>query len=99
MRYFKSSSGAVFGYDAGQSHLASQAIANGWQEVTGNWPPAKTQAEIDAEQNAKAKARLVEIDIASTRSIREWLAARPDAPQFIKNHEAAAIAERAKVKP
>lgn len=61
--------------------------------------PAKVSALTAAEQTAQAKQRLVEIDIASVRAIREWLAAQPDAPQFVKNHEAAAIAERAKVKP
>ena len=44
-----------------------------------------------------AKARLAEIDLKSIRSLREWLAAREDAPEFIKTHEAEAIAERAKL--
>lgn len=60
--------------------------------------PTKTTAELDAEQTEAAKRRLKEIDDASIRSIREWLAAQPDAPQFVKNHEAAAIAERSKIK-
>lgn len=61
--------------------------------------PPKSQAEIDAEQNAIAKAALREIDIASIRSMREWIAAQPTAPAVLKNHELAAQAERAKLKP
>jgi hypothetical protein len=55
-----------------------------------------------AEQAAAAaeneiKTALTAIDLKSIRSLREWLAAQPDAPQFILDHEAAAIAERAKL--
>lgn len=44
-----------------------------------------------------AKARLAEIDLKSIRSIREWVAKQPDAPEFIKTYEAEAVAERAKL--
>lgn len=54
---------------------------------------AKTQAEI----NAEAIAELAVIDAASIRAMREYIAAKPDAPQFIKNHETAAQAARAKL--
>lgn len=97
MRYFNSPSGAVFGYDAEQAHLVAQAISNGWPEVTGNWPPAKTAADLDAEQTATAKAALLAIDLATIRALREYIAAKPDAPQILKDREAAAVAERAKL--
>jgi len=59
---------------------------------------AAYQAELDrAKADADIKARLAGIDLKSIRAMREWLAAQPDAPQFIKDHEAAAIAERAKL--
>jgi hypothetical protein len=61
--------------------------------------PPKTQAELDAEQSAIAKAALREIDIASIRSMREWIAAQPTAPAVLKNHELAVQDERAKLKP
>jgi hypothetical protein len=39
MRYFKRPANDVFGYDLTQTQLINLAIANGWQEVTGSWPP------------------------------------------------------------
>lgn len=61
-------------------------------------PPVKTPEEIAAEEQAAIKAKLVEIDIASIRSIREYIAAKADAPRILKDREAAAVAERAKLK-
>ncbi len=71
--------------------------------AAGNTPqPAQTAAEIAAEavavQNAKAKAALEAIDAASIRSIREYIASKPDAPQILKDYEAKATLERAKLK-
>lgn len=62
-------------------------------------PPVKTPEEIAAEEQAAIKAKLAEIDFASIRSIREYIAAKADAPQILKDREAAAVAERAKLKP
>lgn len=65
----------------------------------GNTPePAQTQAEMDAEANAKALVALHLIDIGSIRAIREYIAAKPDAPQVLKDREAAAAVERSKLK-
>ncbi len=71
--------------------------------AAGNTPePAQTAAEIAAEavavQNAKAKAALEAIDAASIRSIREYIAAKPDAPVFLKTQEALAVTARSKIK-
>jgi hypothetical protein len=43
------------------------------------------------------KARLAEIDLKSIRSLREWVAKQPDAPEFIKTYEAEAVTERSKL--
>lgn len=59
----------------------------------------KTQAEIDSEASALARIKLSQIDEKSIRSIREYIAAKADAPAFLKTYEAQAQAERAKVKP
>lgn len=59
-------------------------------------PVTISEMEVAA-ANDQTKARLREIDLKSIRSLREWLAAREDAPEFIKTHEAEAIAERAKL--
>ena len=56
-------------------------------------PPAPTQAEI----NAKARADLRQIDLASIRAIREYIAGRGDAPQSLRDRDAAAAIERAKI--
>lgn len=42
-------------------------------------------------------SKLREIDLASIRGIREYLAAQPDAPKIIKERETQAAAERAKL--
>ena len=51
---------------------------------------ASAAAEIES-----ATARLAAIDAASIRSIREYLAAKEDAPLYLKDYEAQATAERA----
>jgi len=56
----------------------------------------KAEQAVKGEE-AKIKASLVEIDLKSIRSLREWVVKQPDAPEFIKGHETAAIAERAKL--
>lgn len=45
-----------------------------------------------------SKINLNEIDLKSIRALREWLVNQPDAPEFIKEYEAQAIAERNKLK-
>jgi len=55
----------------------------------------RPQAELDAEFNAQVDAELQVIDAESIRSIREYVSARPDAPQILKDHEALAVTKRA----
>ena len=43
---------------------------------------------------ALAKEELKQLDLASIRSMREWMAAQPSAPQILKDHEAQAIDAR-----
>lgn len=57
----------------------------------------KTPAEIAAETSAAALRELAAIDAASIRSMREWIAAQPTAPQILKDREAAAVLARAKL--
>lgn len=61
-------------------------------------PPVPTAAEILAAENAAVKAELAALDAASIRSMREWIAAQPTAPQILKDKEAAAVAARARLK-
>lgn len=60
--------------------------------------PSKSAAELQAIETEKAKAALLEIDLASVRALREWVAAQPTAPKVIKDRETAAVLERAKIK-
>ena len=73
-----------------------------WVALGNTAAPAQTQAEIAAEAiattNAAAKAELLAIDLASIRSIREYIAAKPDAPTFPKTQEALAVTARSKIK-
>lgn len=61
--------------------------------------PPKTQAELEAENNAAALAELRAIDAASVRGLREWVASQPGAPAVLVQHEQAAQAARARLKP
>lgn len=56
------------------------------------------QARVDRETSDKAKTELASIDLASIRAIREYIVNQPDAPQILKDREAAAAIERVKVK-
>lgn len=58
-------------------------------------PYTPTQAEIDDAFNAKVDVELRELDLLSIRSLREYIATKPDAPQFIIDHEADAVTRRA----
>lgn len=52
---------------------------------------------LAVEVEARAKAKLAEIDIKSIRGLREWAAKQADAPQALKDFESLAIAEREKL--
>ena len=57
------------------------------------------RAEMKSEiVKADARAKLADIDIKCIRSLREWISQQPTAPQFVKDYEAQAQTERAKLK-
>ena len=60
---------------------------------------ARPQNELDAEFNSAVDAELREIDFQSIRSLREWVASQPGAPQWIIDKESEASAKRATRKP
>jgi len=48
MRYFKNDNNGVSGFDEtieSQIVYIDKAIAAGWEEITGNWPPKETQQQ------------------------------------------------------
>lgn len=87
--------------------LRQRAIESGYTEdaIDAQW---MTKEEIDLlrdsdpgrikqKEEQEALLSLKEIDFKSIRSIREYIAAQPDAPQYIKNYESDAQAERTKL--
>lgn len=61
--------------------------------------PAYIANREQEEINKQAKDKLMEIDIESVRSIREFLLTKfPDAPQWLKDKDAIALIERGKIK-
>ena len=47
MQYFKNTeTNEVYGYDDTQQDLINQAIANGWEDITGEWPLPPVMPEI-----------------------------------------------------
>ena len=58
-----------------------------------------TPAQVDAAASNAAKAELASIDLQSIRLIREYIAAKADAPAALKIQEAQAVMARTKVKP
>lgn len=71
--------------------------------AAGNTPqPAQTQTEIDAEkimeESAKVKIELSALDLASIPLIRTYIASKADAPQALKDLEAAADLKKVKIK-
>ena len=61
-------------------------------------PPGPTAQELEKIATIAAKVELANFDLASIRGIREYLVAKADAPQVLKDIELAAIEARKKVK-
>lgn len=83
------------------AHIANVAQLVAAKQARETAAAAAARAAYLASQegiNATAKAALVKLDLESIRSLREYIAAKPDAPQFLKDKEAAAQAERTKIK-
>ena len=57
-----------------------------------------TAQELADAESLSVKSKLLRLDIESIRDIRAYIASKPDAPQILKDKEAAAIEARVKVK-
>lgn len=82
--------------DIGHQGVPQRPSAD-YKLVDGEW--VLDDAVIKARQEEEIKAKLAEIDLKSIRSIREWVAAQANAPQYVKDFEAEAVAERVKLSP
>ncbi len=73
MRYFRNTStNAVFGYDSAEASAApliADAVAAGWPEVTGNWPP--TPVLTLAEQAGAAIMSGLTIALSGTMTLAD----------------------------
>lgn len=73
-----------------------------WITNGGAVEPFETQAEIDARVIAEANQviyqELEDLDRQSIRALREYIASLPDAPQILKDREAAATIVRRKIR-
>lgn len=72
------------------------------QDVLDNYKTLEAEYLVQQEketENAAVKAKLLDIDIKSIRSMREWVAQQATAPQYVKDFEAEAVAERVKLFP
>jgi len=66
-------------------------------ELEAVWP--EVEAQILSEQSMKeAKEKLIDLDLKSIRSIREWIVTQPNAPIYLKDYEAQAKSERERLK-
>ena len=61
MEYFKSQDGTVYGYDPlTQQELINEAIANGWVNITGSYPPRPQPPQPPtADQNKQTASGLL----------------------------------------
>lgn len=93
MEYFKNpSNNEVYGYDpADQQDLIDEAIANGWENVTGSWPPQPSPTDIQAQNKTEAVSRLQATDWAATVDITDQSFSDPylgNQPAFLQYRSA-----------
>lgn len=94
MKYFKDAGNKVYAYESDGSQ--DGVIQPGLMPISEQEAMTIAVPVIDAK--AAAMAALVAIDLASIRALREYVASKADAPQILKDREAAAVVERAKLK-
>ena len=71
MKYFKDTqANEVYGYDADQQDLIDEAIAKGWEDITGSWPPPPAPPSVD-ENKQKAMGLLSATDWVNQPDVRD----------------------------
>lgn len=80
MRLFKNpANNDVYGYDTtDQQNFIDSAIAAGWQEVTGNWPPSPTEDQLKLNCKDEAKQRLERTDYSQLPDVDATLVNRAE---------------------
>lgn len=99
MKYYKNSNNRVFAFenDGSQDNFIGKDLTEITEAEADNLR-APTAAQIAEMERQQALNELALIDAASIRAIREYIASKADAPQILKEKEAAAVAARAKLK-
>ena len=84
MKYYKNqTTNEVFGYDETQQDLISQAIANGWENITGSWPlppapPTADENKATASQLLSATDWTTIADVGNPQLSNPYLANQAD---------------------
>jgi hypothetical protein len=99
MKHYKNAQNEIFAFelDGSQDHLITEEmilLSDSDLEILRQ----PTAEQLAAAEKAKALAELSAIDLGSIRALREYVAAQPNAPQYIKDKEAAAQTARNKLK-
>jgi hypothetical protein len=83
----------------GNFHVIKNAVTGEIVEKLLTQEEVNNLLVVDVElTKTNAKNELLEIDLASIRAMREYIASKADAPQILKDRETAAQAARAKLK-
>ena len=98
MKYYKNNKNDVYAYalDGSQDAYIQKNLVQ-ITETEANALRAPSALLIKEAANNFIKSNLFAIDMDSVRTIREYIASKIDAPQTLKDKEAAAIIERAKL--
>lgn len=99
MPHYRDPAGAVYWLDTDADRHYLPADCEPITDAEADQLRAPTADQLRAMETAAALADLEEIDRASIRSLREWVTAQPGAPAQLVQHEQAAQAARARLKP
>ena len=80
------------------SELFKKIIAGEFGLIGDFVPYVPTLEELEAQKAMQVKAELIDVDLASVRAIREYIASKADAPQILKDRETLAAQLRVKLK-
>lgn len=97
MPHYKNTSGSVYWLDSDNDRHLLPTDCVPITDAEADALRAPTPEQIAAAERAATLAELVAIDLASIRALREYVASKPDAPQYIKDREAAAVTARARL--
>ncbi|MDD2932746.1 MAG: hypothetical protein PHO76_02565 [Methylotenera sp.] len=98
MALYKDLNNNIYDDDNGRAKhlLPSDCVEITEQEAVNLTLP--TAAQLAENAKAQALAELATIDASSVRALREYIASKADAPQWLKDKDAAAVLARSKLK-